>query len=55
MHAVWTAANPISTGLAPNAVRTGPATTSPSGMPRPQIVIPAAIAFARIAGGILSV
>ena len=35
--------------------RTGPATTSPSGRPRPQIVLLAAMAFGRIAGGMRSV
>ena len=55
METDCTAANPISTGRVPYADRTGPATMSPSGMPRPQIVLLAAIAFGRIAGGIRSV
>src|SRR6266540_1086441 len=55
MQTVCTAAKPSRRGRAPNAVSTGPATRRPSGTPRAQSVPPAAIAFARIAGGIRSV
>ena len=51
MQIVCTAAKPISTGSGPNFVSTGPATTRPRGVPRPQSVPAAAIAFALMAGG----
>src|SRR5947207_3902449 len=51
MATVCTAAKPTSTGCGPNFASTGPAITSPSGVPRPQIVVAADIAFARIATG----
>ncbi len=52
---VCTAANPTSTGRAPYVESTGPAMIRPSGIPSPQIVMFAVIAFARIAGGMRSV
>ncbi len=55
MQTDCTAANPTRTGPVPNTDRTGPATSRPSGMPRPQIVVLAAMAFGRIATGMRSV